>query len=748
MSDSSIRGRLRKLPAAVDELARALAQAATTWGLGSALIGAFFGSGTLTGLRKFSLLRSANTTTHALFAIGGILLVLGVLVGLSHWRERSVRLPALANAARWFNPRFSWLVIPLFLFALDAHIEHQQPFKVLTFAAIAAAAAAISAYHWANANAAPERDANAVSATPRWRRWSIAWALTGLFAGYTAMFTRLSWNNLWGFNMARSDMGYYVSIFRHSSQGVPLGMSLSSSGTHLSGHFDPILVLLSPLYLIYPHAETILLLQAAWLGSGVFPVFFLARHFGCGNVGSIVLSVCYALYPALHGINLFDFHSIALAVPIIMWLLLFFEQGRKIAFFVTFALMLLVREDMALVACFVGLYALVSGKEHGRRWGWLVIGSALLWLVIIKGFVMTRSDLLMASDSSGSSSGGGGGKKPSGYTRFYADLIPQGGNTRALLATLIGKPMRVLNTLFKEEKVLYAVQILLPLSFLPLLAKSKRLLLVYGFAFTLLASRTYLHTIHFQYSAVLVPFVFPLAASVLGNFRRQLGFDWLPLNRRRLYAAGLASSLVLTGICSWKFGAIIPNTTFMAGFRPLVREPSKSQRRLAAWLKTVCNELPEGSTVAANSRMLAHLGNCSKIVLAEDRKRADYLIYRSTRNPLTKRVEADIKRGYLVEIDNHEDTIVYETRYGRNPRKPKSKQGKAKPKGSGDEKKRDDEPQAKKRGDKPDSNDEPDAAREEKPPRTPRNEPSKATGNSEAEQEPEQKQRPLAPAPQ
>ncbi len=108
--------------------------------------------------------------------------------------------------------------------------------------------------------------------------------------------------------------------------------------------------MLSPLYLIYPHAETLLLLQALWLGSGIFPLYRLARHYGCDAVGAVILAACYAMYPALHGINLFDFHSLALAVPVIMWVLLFFEQGRRVPFFVAFAILLSVLNTARWVA--------------------------------------------------------------------------------------------------------------------------------------------------------------------------------------------------------------------------------------------------------------------------------------------------------------------------------------------------------------------------------------------------------------
>src|SRR5690606_35832696 len=116
-------------------------------------------------------------------------------------------------------------------------------------------------------------------------------------------------------------------------------------------------------------------------------------------------------------------------------------------------------------------------------------------------------------------------------------------------------------------------------------------------------------------------------------------------------AALLTSTLVMTAATSWKFGAILPNRSFEGGFRKLVRNPSKGQRELAAWLKGVCDRLPSGSIVAANSRILAHLGNCDKIVLPDRRRHADYMVFGPTPNPLRRAVKNDVRRKHLLELD-------------------------------------------------------------------------------------------------
>ncbi len=681
MSDSPLRRRIDTALTAVDELASWGARSAVTWGALSVLIGLALG-GSVRGFLTKTGVPTDGVFTQAVWTTGGVFVVFAALLLTARLRLGSVRLSAIAEAAAWFNPRLSW-VIAVYLFqGIAGSLERSQPLLVLTYVSLAALAVGYGVFQIKRQRLSrtaealvtePSSEAPEQGGTSPWSKWWPSAVLGAMFVAYAIAMTVLSWNNLWGFNMGRSDMGYYVSIFRHSSLGDPLGMSLAASGNHLGGHFDPILVVLSPLYLIYPHAETLLLLQALWLSSGIFPLYRLARHYGCDAVGAVILAACYAMYPALHGINLFDFHSLALAVPVIMWVLLFFEQGRRVPFFVAFAILLSVREDMALISCFIGLYALISGKDHGKRWGWVVIVTSLAYLFVVKGFIMSRGDLLMASEHS---TVGGGGKaaraKPSGYTRFFAELIPAGGNVKSLIATIIGQPLHTLSVMLKENKLTYVLLILAPLSFLPLFAKRRRVLLVYGFLFTLLASRPHLHSVHFQYSSVLVPFTLPLTAAVLGGLRTH-GVSWIPFDRRKLYAALVGITLVMSAGASWKFGGLIPNRSFKGGFRGLDRSPSTKQKETAAWLKTICPKLPEDVVVAANSRILPHLGNCSKIILAEQRKKADYLVFGPTTEPLRSRVRRDIDRGYLTKVDEFHDLRLFEVDYDKPAKRPTAK---------------------------------------------------------------------------
>ena len=88
-------------------------------------------------------------------------------------------------------------------------------------------------------------------------------------------------------------LGVYDNIFYHSIHGRPLASSLMKTGSHVSGHFDPILVLLSPVYLLKSSAESLLSLQSFWMAAGVFPAYLLGAELLRSRFAGVVVAVRY-----------------------------------------------------------------------------------------------------------------------------------------------------------------------------------------------------------------------------------------------------------------------------------------------------------------------------------------------------------------------------------------------------------------------------------------------------------------------
>ena len=433
-------------------------------------------------------------------------------------------------------------------------------------------------------------------------------AVFGLWAAYAWVFANLAINTHHGFHMRLIDLGIYDNVFFQSSHGRPLGCSFLRGGTHATAHFDPILVILSPLYRLWPRAEFLLTLQAVWCGAGVIAAYLIGRHQLNSRLWGLVWAVVYAVHPALHGANLYEFHSLTLLFTPLLFALYFLLSGKLRLYFVMLAVLLIVREDVSLVLCFVGLYALISGEPGYKRAGWITILVSLVYLVVAKTVFMSAPGLLNQ------------GPGAYGYHYYYKDMIPNGLAEIDFFTTLLTNPAFVVALVAQEAKIHYLLVIFAPLLFLPAWAGRARVMLLYGFIFILLASRTAVYSTHFQYSAVLLPVAIALAPLGLRLLREARPKD------TGLTTVIMGCVLVASLLVSWKHGAVLENSSFRGGFRPIVRTWTEPlQERYDSFLELVSVIEPDAS-VSATDRVGAHVSNRAEVHRLDQNIDTDYLL--------------------------------------------------------------------------------------------------------------------------
>lgn len=430
--------------------------------------------------------------------------------------------------------------------------------------------------------------------------------------GYALVASVYAINHHHHLGMTGYDLAIYDNIFYHTIHGKLLGTSLTSSGYHASHHFDPILVLLSPLYVIYPRAELLLALQSFWLASAAIPLYLIARHH-IGNAWyAAALGLAILLYPGLHGANFFDFHTLALIAPLLLWALYFLDTRRYVGYWVMLGLLLMVREDVPLMLCAVGIYALLSG--HPKRIGIVTIAVSLayfggaMWLIRHVG-----------------------GEQRESYTYYYRDLIPEGSGWEGILITLVTKPILVIQHVFSTPKLLYFARLFAPVLFLPFFAPRGKILLAYGLIVLLTASRPAMFSLHFQYSTVIYPSIFFLTALTLGGLsthRIVQRFRLEPLRLRRALLAGVLLSSVLVSV---KYGALVPNATFTSGASRFMPYPTNEGRADYRWVTDTIRRIPQEASVSASIYMMPHVSNRDSIFHFPEGWGSDYLFLHRSR---------------------------------------------------------------------------------------------------------------------
>jgi uncharacterized membrane protein len=339
------------------------------------------------------------------------------------------------------------------------------------------------------------------------------------------------------------DLGIKNNIFWNTLHGMPFKASptLGPSGTsHFGRHADLLVYLLLPLYAWAQRPETVLVFQSLFAGMAAVPLYLLARRHA-GEVAAVVIAWVYLLHPALHGANLFEFHFIPFGLPLLWigWLLL--EQRRDLAGFLFLILTLFTREDVALWVVVLGMYLVASGE---RPRAGLVAGVAgSIYFVLIKFVVMPS----LSGDES--------------FSGIYDGLIISGEQGfGSVLKTLIGNPAYTLSTMLTEAKLVYVLQMFLPLAFLPLRRPIWMVLAIPGFLLTVLSpSYGAVFNIHFQYGPHWLAFMLPAIALGI-EYGRQRARE-----PRRATAAALVALVCAAVPVSYQFGGLMQHHTSYGG---------------------------------------------------------------------------------------------------------------------------------------------------------------------------------------
>ncbi|MBM4376884.1 MAG: DUF2079 domain-containing protein [Deltaproteobacteria bacterium] len=590
------------------------------------------------------------------FALALGVVVLVYVARLVYGRVRRGSFEPMATLGSTNRALAATLALPLAAGLAIPGVETSDPLWTILSAAGAASAVGYSVYQLST-RVSVERDDEPVASKSRLgsRLHVVATALglAAMWATYGYLLSRLAVTNHHALNTRTIDLGYYDNVFFNSLHGRPLGCSYVKGGTHASAHFDPILVALSPLYGLYPRAEFLLVLQSVWLGMGVIPAYLIAARTLKSATAGWVMALAYAVYPALHGANLYEFHSLTLTAPLVLWLFWFLEVERFVAYGATVVLLCLCREDIPLMLGFVGIHALTSGRRALGRAGLATIGFALVYYVVVRGYFMPSKDLL-----------NGGTDKAYSYAYYFDDLIPNKKGLIDVALTLVTNPLFVLRLAFADlQKLQYLMLLFVPLAALPLVARRGRLTMLYGLAVCLLASRKPVFQVGFQYAAMIFPFAFAIAPRALLDVSdsarvRGLGLESAALRRGVLGFVFAASCLL-----SWKFGALVENGAFRGGFGKIARyRLSEAQSSNYAALRHLVETLDPAASLLVTNRVGAHVSNRRDVYLMHQRRGTSYVLIEDADLGKQKSWHDErVKKGELELVERSGPFLLYRT---------------------------------------------------------------------------------------
>jgi uncharacterized membrane protein len=293
---------------------------------------------------------------------------------------------------------------------------------------------------------------------------------------------------------------------------------INPSGSFFGTHFSPIILLLLPVYALYPTPQSLLVFQSFVLALGAVPLYKLAKHVGKYRIFALSFVFAYMLYPPLQGINWFDFHVQSFLPLFFFSVLYFFETQNWKPYFLFIFLSLMVEEHATIIVVFVGLFAFLQHRKHLLNElknknlkdtlflvSFLTIASGVLWYVLAILFHNTffPTNQTFISTFKAASNWRILGTEDPITIPFYVFLHP----VNAIAALSYDSPL----------KVSYLIILFGPLAFLSLSKMRYLLPTLPWFVYALFSNYQPYYLILFQYPAYVIAFIFAAAVYGIGH---------------------------------------------------------------------------------------------------------------------------------------------------------------------------------------------------------------------------------------
>lgn len=163
------------------------------------------------------------------------------------------------------------------------------------------------------------------------------------------------------------DLGIFTQLAKSYAAGEGPVVHIKGHGANLLGdHFHPILVLLGPLYALFPSALTLLVLQDVLVAVSAGALTRFAVR-ALGTAPGVLLGLAYGLSFGLQAAVAVQFHEVAFALPLLVLALGSLVERRWAAAALWAAPVTFVKEDLGVTVAALGL--VLAWRAHREAGG-------------------------------------------------------------------------------------------------------------------------------------------------------------------------------------------------------------------------------------------------------------------------------------------------------------------------------------------------------------------------------------------
>ena len=431
-------------------------------------------------------------------------------------------------------------------------------------------------------------------------------AIPALAVCYAAWLVLLTWTRHRSLQTYGCDLGIFDNVLWNTVHGRFLHSAVLNR--HFFGeHASPILLLLAPLYALWPDARLLLAVQAAALAWAALPLYRMAAR-RLGPTAGVLTLFMYFSYVPLEGIYLFDFHEVALAIPMLAYAVEHLTRGHFRRMLLSLGLALLCKEELALTLAAFGMVLMLFPRSAGplpatvsaaprRKLGLAMALAGGVLFLFLTGWVVPYFR-----------------QAPFPYVDRYSHL---GGTLPGIAWTALTDPVRVLKSISEPAKLVFLRGLSAPVLYLNWCSPVAICLSLPTLARSLLSNHGPQYALQFHFLGPLVPFVFFGLASGLGwLLRRRWPGDATPVRRRHARRARLQMALLLL-FC---FGVV-------RGSHPgVLWHWAQNDLSRRADLVPLLRQIPPDASVCAHNHLVAQISNRRDATVFPDVRDSDWVL--------------------------------------------------------------------------------------------------------------------------
>lgn len=449
-----------------------------------------------------------------------------------------------------------------------------------------------------------------------------------------------------------ADFAHWAQVLYNIIQtGRPtnLGMEVILPGTanYLSVHFVPLIYFLALFFRFWPYNETIILLNFLLMFSSIIPLYKLALNHGYQKLFPIFMAALFLWYPTFQYTVLYEFEMLRFSIPIILWMLFFWEKKRISLYFLFVILAVFIREEVGLTIAMFGLYLAIF--ERNRKIGIVTM------LIGVSAFTIFTQVVMPALRTTGRFE-----YVAVGSFRLFGNTLLEIG------VNIIKHPIYLLQVIFQPIKLANIFMFFFPLLFIPSLAPQVLLATLANFGVGLLSESPTHISYMLYYLSPSIPFIFyafikgwPKLLIILEKItpRRYLRTDIKYRAMTTVFSGVLASNMFFgpspISLQFW-FKELKPAPFRTQSFHYAVYRVSERHRKV----DKLCSLIPDSAVVSTQQFLYPRLFKKRAVMIYPQLEnydgtiKADYIFLDKTNNGLPSQSPAYIKEDDFTRVEN------------------------------------------------------------------------------------------------